>query len=85
MSFLARVEVVLFALGFVSESVLDAEDDEEERRRRRGSDSFESSGEGSRCWRKVLACRRADSLRSGKELLTSGCRLRFGAMVSGPV
>jgi len=49
MSFLARVEVVLFVLGFVSESVLDAEDDEEERRRRRGGDSFVSSGEGSRC------------------------------------
>ena len=53
MSFLARVEVVLFALGFVSESVLDAEDDEEERRRRRGGDSFESSSEGSRCWRRL--------------------------------
>jgi hypothetical protein len=49
MSFLARVEVALFVLGFVSESVLDAEDDEEERRRRRGRDSFASSGEGSRC------------------------------------
>jgi hypothetical protein len=49
MSFLARVEIVLFALGFISASVLDAEDDEEERRRRRGGDSFESSGDGSRC------------------------------------
>jgi hypothetical protein len=33
----------------------------------------------------ALACRRIDSLRSGMELLTSGRRLRFGAMVSGPV
>jgi hypothetical protein len=49
MSFLARVEVVLFVLEFVSESVLDAGDDEEERRRCRGGDSFVSSGEGSRC------------------------------------
>jgi hypothetical protein len=53
MSFLARAAVVLFVLTFVSESVLDAEDDEEERRRRRGGDSFVSSGEGSRCWRRL--------------------------------